>query len=73
VDWKETPEAHVFKADIPGLKKEEVKVHIEDDTENSSPLAACAHATEFPQDDQTNRVKAYFGKWGSYCHCGQEE
>ena len=31
VDWKETPEAHVVKADIPGLKKEEVKVQIEDD------------------------------------------
>ncbi|KAL6627486.1 hypothetical protein ACP70R_031212 [Stipagrostis hirtigluma subsp. patula] len=29
-NWKETPEAHVFKADIPGVKKEEVKVEVED-------------------------------------------
>jgi HSP20 family protein len=31
IDWRETPEAHIFKADLPGVKKEEVKVEVEED------------------------------------------
>jgi len=31
VDWVETPEAHVFHADVPGLRREEVKVQVTDD------------------------------------------
>ncbi|EXB57413.1 hypothetical protein L484_016466 [Morus notabilis] len=30
VDWRETDNFHIFRADVPGVRKEEVKVHVED-------------------------------------------
>lgn len=28
IDWRETPDAHIFKADLPGLTKDEVRVQV---------------------------------------------
>ncbi|MQL87959.1 hypothetical protein Taro_020511 [Colocasia esculenta] len=30
VDWCETPNAHIIRVDVPGVKREEVMVHVED-------------------------------------------
>ncbi|XP_008384066.2 15.4 kDa class V heat shock protein [Malus domestica] len=30
VHWTETPESHIFSADIPGVRKEDIKVEVED-------------------------------------------
>ncbi|KAH7549413.1 hypothetical protein ACOSP7_025811 [Xanthoceras sorbifolium] len=61
VDWKETPEAHVFKADLPGLKKEEVKVEIE----NGSVLQISGERNVEKEDknDTWHRVERSSGKF----------
>ncbi|CAO2160965.1 unnamed protein product [Urochloa humidicola] len=61
IDWKETPEAHVFKADLPGVKKEEVKVEVED----GNVLVICGERSKEKEDknDKWHRVERSSGKF----------
>ncbi|XP_010557232.1 PREDICTED: 17.6 kDa class I heat shock protein 2-like isoform X2 [Tarenaya hassleriana] len=61
VDWRETPEAHVFKADLPGMKKEEVKVEIEDDSVLK--ISGERHVEKEDKNDTWHRVERSSGKF----------
>ncbi|KAL1208528.1 18.1 kDa class I heat shock protein [Cardamine amara subsp. amara] len=61
VDWKETPEAHVFKADLPGMKKEEVKVEVED--KNVLQISGERSKENEEKNDKWHRVERASGKF----------
>ncbi|KAL9274156.1 17.6 kDa class I heat shock protein 3-like protein [Drosera capensis] len=61
IDWKETPEAHVFRADLPGMKKEEVKVEVEDG--NILQISGERSKEQEEKTDKWHRVERSSGKF----------
>lgn len=62
IDWKETPEAHIFKADLPGVNKEEVKVEVEEEGRVLQIIGERSREKE-DKNDKWHRVERNSGKF----------
>ncbi|XP_024521358.1 18.1 kDa class I heat shock protein-like [Selaginella moellendorffii] len=61
VDWLETPDAHVFKADLPGLSKEDVKITVEHG--RTLQISGERKMHEAQKTDKWHRVERLFGSF----------
>ncbi|XP_058207182.1 17.4 kDa class I heat shock protein-like [Rhododendron vialii] len=61
IDWRETPDAHIIKADLPGLDKREVKVEIEDG--RILQISGESRREQEEKDDKWHRVERIVGRF----------